>query len=69
MKEAPCEELTPREVAVLRGVVDGHTYQQIAETLNLGYETVNTYMKRIRKKLNVRTRTEMAVLAIRNQLV
>lgn len=62
-------ELSNREDDVLRRVACGLTYREIASEMNLGYETIATHMKSIRRKLGVRTRTEMAVWAVRNQKV
>ena len=36
----------------------GLIYKEIADKLNIGYETVHTYIRRIYEKLQVRTRTE-----------
>lgn len=66
MSEKPAPlELSGRELAVVRGIADGKTYQQIAEHLELGHETVRTYASRIRKKLNIRSRSAIAAWAVR----
>jgi DNA-binding NarL/FixJ family response regulator len=51
-------ELSEREQQVLDLLAQGLIYKEIAEKLNLGYETVHTYIRRIYEKLQVRTRTE-----------
>jgi len=51
-------ELSEREQQVLDLLVQGLIYKEIAEKLNIGYETVHTYIRRIYEKLQVRTRTE-----------
>jgi len=51
-------ELSEREQQVLDLLVQGLIYKEIADKLNIGYETVHTYIRRIYEKLQVRTRTE-----------
>ena len=51
-------ELSDREQQVLDLLAQGVIYKEIAEKLNIGYETVHTYIRRIYEKLQVRTRTE-----------
>jgi DNA-binding NarL/FixJ family response regulator len=51
-------ELSEREQQVLDLLAQGLIYKEIADKLNIGYETVHTYIRRIYEKLKVRTRTE-----------
>ena len=51
-------DLSEREQQVLDLLAQGLIYKEIAEKLNIGYETVHTYIRRIYEKLQVRTRTE-----------
>jgi DNA-binding NarL/FixJ family response regulator len=51
-------ELSEREQQVLDLLVQGLIYKEIAEKLQISYETVHTYIRRIYEKLQVRTRTE-----------
>lgn len=62
-------KLTAREQSVLVLVVQGLTNTAIAAKLDLGYETVKTYVDRLRKKLDATTRTDIAVKAIIQKLV
>lgn len=55
---APTEMLSGREQEVLDCLAQGFLYKEIAEKLNISYETVHTYIRRIYEKLQVRTRTE-----------
>ena len=61
--------LTPKELEVLRLVHAGQSNKQIASTLGVTEGTVKIHMNRIMSKMNVKSRTEAAVLAIRAGLV
>ncbi|HUC85032.1 MAG TPA: response regulator transcription factor, partial [Candidatus Acidoferrales bacterium] len=47
-------ELSEREQQVLDLLAQGLIYKEIADKLNIGYETVHTYIRRIYEKLQVR---------------
>jgi DNA-binding NarL/FixJ family response regulator len=68
-EEADNAQLTPREMDVLRLVVEGNTNQSIANTLGISEKTVEKYMDAIFTKLNVTSRVEAAVYAVRIGLV
>jgi two-component system nitrate/nitrite response regulator NarL len=55
--------LTPREREIVRHVVEGHRNKEIAQRLRIGEGTVKMHLHNIYAKLNVGTRTELAVLA------
>ncbi len=57
---APTEHahLSPREQQVLDMLSSGFLYKEIADKLNIGMETVRTYVKSICKKLHARNRLE-----------
>ncbi len=54
----PGEELSPREQEVLDLLARGYLYKEIAERLNIGVPTVNTYVRRMYEKLQVRSRAQ-----------
>ncbi len=56
--------LTPRETETLRMVAQGLTHAQAARRLGLTEATVNTYVKRIRAKLNAGNKAELTRIAI-----
>jgi pimeloyl-ACP methyl ester carboxylesterase/class 3 adenylate cyclase/DNA-binding CsgD family transcriptional regulator len=60
--------LTPREIDVLRLLVDGRTNQEIARALSIGSSTVATHVINILGKLGVESRTAAATWAIRHGL-
>jgi DNA-binding NarL/FixJ family response regulator len=66
-KKAP--QLTERELDVLRGIADGLTNAQIGQRIDVSYETVKTYINRLRTKLGVRTKTAIAVYAVKHKLL
>jgi len=59
------ENLSPREQEILQLLTDGFLYKEISDKLNIGRETVRTYVRRIYEKLHVRTRTEAVVKHLR----
>jgi DNA-binding NarL/FixJ family response regulator len=50
--------LTEREERVLAGLAKGLAYKEIADVLNIGFETVRTHVRSIYEKLHVHSRTE-----------
>ncbi|HWI63288.1 MAG TPA: response regulator transcription factor [Symbiobacteriaceae bacterium] len=71
--EAPKEErgapLSPRELEVLKLVALGHTNQEIADRLDVGVRTVETYKTRICEKLELHTRSELVRYALAQRLI
>lgn len=61
--------LTPRELDVLRLIVDGCSNAAIAEQLYISVGTVKTHVRSILNKLCVSDRTQIAVRALRGGLV
>jgi DNA-binding CsgD family transcriptional regulator len=66
---AAADGLTARERDVLRLLAEGRTNAEIADALFIGRGTVRTHVSAILGKLNARSRTEAANLAIRSGLV
>ena len=50
--------LSPREREVLELLARGYLYKEIAESLRISVPTVNTYIRRIYEKLQVRSRAQ-----------
>ncbi|HEY1663055.1 MAG TPA: response regulator transcription factor [Verrucomicrobiae bacterium] len=59
------ENLSEREQQVLDLLSQGLMYKEIADKLEISYETVHTYIRRIYEKLQVRTRTEAVAKFLR----
>jgi DNA-binding NarL/FixJ family response regulator len=47
------QQLTKREMEVLRYIAEGYTNRQIAEALFLSFRTVNTHRANLMQKLNI----------------
>ncbi len=58
--------LTSREIEILRLVMDGLSNKLVARELDISDGTVKVHMKHILKKLQLKTRVEAAVWAIKN---
>jgi DNA-binding NarL/FixJ family response regulator len=54
----PGHSLSPREQEVIELLADGFLYKEIAERLNLTFETVRTYVKLIYEKLQAHSRMD-----------
>jgi DNA-binding NarL/FixJ family response regulator len=61
----PVDRLADRELEVLELIGRGNTTRQIADKLQLGAATVDTYRARIKEKMNFRNATELQHCAIR----
>ena len=61
--------LTQREGEVLRQLANGLTNKQIAEALQISYETVKEHVQHVLRKIGVTDRTQAAVWAVRKGLV
>lgn len=63
------EPLTSKEARVLDLIAQGKSNKQIAATVFLAEGTVKNYVSRIMDKLHARTRTELAVRAVKSRPV
>jgi two-component system, NarL family, response regulator LiaR len=63
------DELTEREVEVLRSLARGFTNREIADALFIGEETVKTHISNILGKLRLTHRTQAVIYAIKQNLV
>ena len=62
---APFEELTPRELEVLRLITDGLRNREIADRLSISEKTVGNHISNIFAKLQVNDRSQAIVRALR----
>lgn len=68
-QESAHEELTDREMEVLRLIADGKSNQEIADTLFIGVKTVKFHVTNLLAKLGVEDRTQAAIYALKNGLI
>jgi DNA-binding NarL/FixJ family response regulator len=61
--------LSPREKEVLAELCKGHSYKMIADALFVSERTVNFHIKNIYHKLQVHSKSEAVVKALRERLV
>lgn len=61
--------LTPREIEVLKGLVEGLDYKEIAEKLFVSPNTVRNQITSIYTKLHVTCKVDAVKLAIKNKMV
>ena len=66
---ASAVELSEREREVLRAMVDGLAKKEIADRLDISIHTVDTYTRRIYRKLHVNTLGGAVAKALREGLV
>jgi DNA-binding NarL/FixJ family response regulator len=66
---APSDPLTPRELEIVKLVAEGHTTDEIADTLVISKKTVEHHRSHILEKLGMRDRVELTRYAIRRGLV
>jgi two-component system NarL family response regulator len=65
----PENPLTRREQEILAMIAAGRSNQEIADLLYIAPGTVRVHVHSILKKLEVRDRTQAAVLAIQKELI
>jgi two-component system response regulator NreC len=65
----PADDLSKREVEVLRLIALGHTNSEIAEQLYLSVRTVETHRAHVQQKLGLSTRAELVQYALEHKLL
>jgi len=68
-QESSIDELTARELEVIRQVALGRNNREIAQELFISEKTVKTHISNLLGKLNLDHRTQLAIYAIKNKLV
>jgi PAS domain S-box-containing protein len=68
-RKAATEQLSPRQLDVLRLLVQAKSTSEIASELNLASETVRNHVRRLLKALGARSRLEATIVALRDGLV
>lgn len=63
------EALTPREVAVLRELAEGHRNRDIGIHLSISEDTVKGHVQRILEKLHAKDRTQAVSIGVRRGII
>ena len=66
--DGTANELTPREVDVLRCVAQGYSNKQIATELSISPTTVRTHVSSLLRKLQLENRTQLALYTQQNDI-
>jgi two-component system, NarL family, response regulator NreC len=69
IQEGPPDDLSEREVEVLRLIALGYTNSEIAGQLFLSVRTVESHRAHIQQKLRLQTRAELVHYALENKLI
>ena len=65
----PIQTLSENEMTFLKWICTDKTYKEIAEEMNLSPRTIDTYRDNLFKKLQIKTRTGLAIFAIKNNII
>jgi DNA-binding NarL/FixJ family response regulator len=61
-------ELTPRQLDVLRSVIQGKPNKEVARELGVSADTVKTHLAAVMRALDARNRTELVYIAAQRGL-
>jgi DNA-binding NarL/FixJ family response regulator len=67
--ERPDCDLTPHETRLLKLLIDGHNYATAAKKLGVSYNTIKFHVRNIFDKLQVHSKSEAVIKALRERLV
>jgi DNA-binding NarL/FixJ family response regulator len=67
-EDKPAEQLTTREIEILKLYVEGLINKEISDKLDISIRTVETHKNHIMRKLGLRSTVEMVKYAIRNKI-
>lgn len=66
-RSARTRRLSPRECAVLGGLVEGRSHKQIAAELDVSAKSIGTYRARVLRKLGLRTTADLVRYVVRRE--
>ncbi|MGN0182288.1 MAG: response regulator transcription factor [Candidatus Ornithomonoglobus sp.] len=66
---AKSNEFTPRELEVLREIISGSTYKEIAKDLGISENTLKTHIKSLLSKSGYKSTLQLAVDAVNKKLI
>ncbi len=62
-------DLSSREIEVLQSIVQGMSYKLVADTYGISLDTIRFHIKNIYKKLQVHSKSEAIIKALKNKIV
>lgn len=62
-------DLTDRELSIIKLIVDGKSNYEIARTIHLAEGSVRNVISGMLKKFNLKDRTQLAILAVKNNII
>ena len=62
------DQLTPRQVDIVQGLVDNLSYREIGERLDISIETVRDHIKNIYRKLRVNSKMEVVSKKLKGEI-
>ncbi len=68
-QRAKQDHLTPRELAVLKLLVAGHSNKEIVSELGISISTVKHHLEKIFEKLSVQDRTQASTAAVQSGII
>ncbi len=60
--------LTPRQREIVREIVDGRSYQEVAENLEITLDTVRDHIKRIYRALEINSKAELIKKSLNREI-
>ena len=67
--DATMPKLSPREMAILRHLIEGNSNKSIARKIDIAEATVKVHVKAILRKIRVQNRTQAAIWGMNNTLL
>jgi two-component system nitrate/nitrite response regulator NarL len=67
--DATMPKLSPREMAILRHLIEGNSNKSIARKIDIAEATVKVHVKAIPRKIRVQNRTQAAIWGMNNTLL
>ena len=65
----PRDDLTPREIDVLRLIANGNANKEIAAQLSIGEASVKSYVANILSKLDAKDRTHAVTIGLKRGII
>ena len=62
-------QLTPQELRLLKMLMEGYSYQGVADQLNISINTVRDYIRSVYDKLHVHSKSAAVAKALRHRLI